>query len=62
MTLNLTTDILQGTSLIGTKDILIESLNKLYASGLYKLMILPSLDSRYQVLRRVAKDLIGNIS
>ena len=61
MTLNLTSDILQATYLIGTKDILIERLNKLYASALDKLMILPSLDSRYQVLRRVAKDLIGNI-
>jgi len=58
----LTSDILQATCLIGTQDILIERLNKLYASGLDKLMILPSLDSRYQVLRRVAKDLIGNIS
>ena len=57
----LTPEILKSTCLIGTQDYLIEHLKELQSFGLDKLMILPGLDSRYEVLKRVSKDLIGNI-
>lgn len=57
----LTPSVLHATCLIGSKDNLIERLLELAATGLNKLMILPSLEPRYEILRRVSKDLIGNI-
>tara|TARA_B100001765_G_C19474178_1_gene325537 strand:- start:59 stop:1129 length:1071 start_codon:yes stop_codon:yes gene_type:complete len=57
----LTPSVLNATCLIGSKDNLIERLLELAATGLNKLMILPSLEPRYEILKRVSKDLIGNI-
>lgn len=57
----LTPSVLHATCLIGSKDNLIERLLELASTGLNKLMILPSLEPRYEILRRVSKDLIGNI-
>ena len=54
----LTPSILESTCLIGTKEKLLEKITELSAAGLDKLMILPGLKPRYEVLARVSKDLI----
>ena len=58
----LTPEVLQASSLIGTRDQLIEQLSELHEAGLDQVMILPNFDTRFDVLERVAKDLIGRIS
>ena len=58
----LTPTILKGTCLIGTKDHLIERINELSNVGLKKLMMLPSLEPRYNILKKVSKELITNLN
>ena len=55
----LTPSILKATCMIGTKEELLNRISELSNAGLNKLMILPSLESRYEVLNKVSKDLIG---
>ena len=57
----LTPDILAASSLIGTRDELIERLSVLGGCGLDQVMILPNFDTRFDVLERVAKDIIPNV-
>jgi 5,10-methylenetetrahydromethanopterin reductase len=57
----LNTKILESTCLIGTKDNLIERLREFHTMGLDKIMILPGLKPRYEVIKRISQDLIGNI-
>lgn len=57
----LTPKVLSASSLIGTQDQLLERLQGLAAAGLRQLMILPNFDTRYDVLRRVARDLVGRV-
>ena len=57
----LTPEVLLGSSMIGTKDELLERLHDLGNSGLNQVMILPNFDTRYDVIERVAKDIIPNI-
>jgi 5,10-methylenetetrahydromethanopterin reductase len=57
----LTPRVLEASSLIGTRDTLLERLRDLHAAGLHQVMILPSFDTRYDVLERVARDLIGQV-
>ena len=57
----LTPAVLQASSLIGTQDQLLEQLQGLAVAGLRQLMILPNFDTRYDVLQRVARDLIGRV-
>lgn len=57
----LTTDVLQATCLIGTREDLLGRLRALQAAGLNQVMILPNFDTRFAVLERVAKDLIGQV-
>lgn len=52
---------LEASCLIGTKDQLIEKLRALNDAGLDQVMILPAFDPKYEVLERVAKDIIPNI-
>ncbi len=54
----LTKELLQATCLIGTQDELIELLNGLADAGLNQVMNLPSFDPRFEVLERVARDII----
>jgi alkanesulfonate monooxygenase SsuD/methylene tetrahydromethanopterin reductase-like flavin-dependent oxidoreductase (luciferase family) len=54
----LTRDLLLSTCLIGTQDELIEKLNALAGAGLNQVMNLPSFDPRFEVLQRVARDII----
>ena len=54
----LTKELLQATCLIGTQDELIEKLSGLAEAGLNQVVNLPSFDPRFEVLERVAKDII----
>ena len=58
----LTPSILQATCLIGTKEVLLEKISELSSAGLNKLMILPGLEPRYEVLKRVSGDLLVNLN
>ena len=58
----LTPEVLQASSLIGTPDDLIGRLGALSQAGLDQVMILPNFDTRFDVLERVAKDLIPALS
>ena len=57
----LTPEILMATSMIGERDVLIERLASLAGAGLAQVMILPNFDARFDVLERVAKDIVPNV-
>jgi alkanesulfonate monooxygenase SsuD/methylene tetrahydromethanopterin reductase-like flavin-dependent oxidoreductase (luciferase family) len=57
----LTPEILQASSMIGTRDELLERLHGLAAAGLDQVMILPNFDTRFDVLERVGKDIVASI-
>ena len=54
----LTPEVLQSSSLIGTKEQLIDLLASLDDAGLDQVMILPNFDTRFDVLERVARDIV----
>ena len=56
----LTTEVLQASAMIGTQDQLLERLHALAEAGLHQVMILPNFDTRFDVLERVAKDIVPN--
>ena len=57
----LTPEVLTASSMIGTRAALVERFAELSAAGLDQVMILPSFDARFDVLERVAQDLIGQV-
>jgi alkanesulfonate monooxygenase SsuD/methylene tetrahydromethanopterin reductase-like flavin-dependent oxidoreductase (luciferase family) len=57
----LTPEVLTSSAMIGTRDVLLSRLRELERAGLSQVMILPNFDTRYAVLERVARDLIGQI-
>ncbi len=57
----LTPELLQATAMIGTRDALLERLLALAEAGLDQVMILPNFDTRFDVLERVAKDIVANV-
>jgi len=57
----LTPEVLQASSMIGTKNELIEQLRAMEAAGLNQVMILPNFDTRFDVLERVAADILPNV-
>ena len=57
----LTPELLQATAMIGTRDGLLERLLALAEAGLDQVMILPNFDTRFDVLERVAKDIVANV-
>ena len=57
----LTPEILRSTAMIGERDALIERLSALAGAGLDQVMMLPNFDTRFDVLERVAKDIIPNV-
>ncbi|MCY3837135.1 MAG: LLM class flavin-dependent oxidoreductase [Gammaproteobacteria bacterium] len=57
----LTPEILRATAMIGERDALLERLSALAGAGLDQVMILPNFDTRFDVLERVAKDIIPNV-
>jgi len=57
----LTPEVLGASSMIGTKDDLIERMRALGDAGLNQVMILPNFDTRFDVLERVARDVVPNV-
>jgi alkanesulfonate monooxygenase SsuD/methylene tetrahydromethanopterin reductase-like flavin-dependent oxidoreductase (luciferase family) len=57
----LTPEVLTSSSMIGTQDQLLERLHDLADAGLNQLMILPNFDTRFDVLERVARDIVPNV-
>lgn len=54
----LTPQVLAASSMIGTQSQLVEQIQQLSAVGLEQIMILPNFDTRYDVLERVARDVM----
>ena len=57
-----TRDLIERTCLVGTADTIVERLGAMGEAGLDQVMILPPLEPRYDVLRRVAADVIPGLS
>ena len=57
----LTPEVLVSSSMIGTREDLLERLHNLSDSGLKQVTILPNFDTRYDVIERVAKEIIPNL-
>ncbi len=57
----LTREVLQASSMIGTRDQLLDRLRDLAGAGLDQVMILPNFDTRYDVLERVGRDIVGQV-
>lgn len=57
----LTPEVLTASSLIGTRAQLLTRLRELSDAGLDQVMILPSFDTRFDVLNRVGADLVGQV-
>lgn len=57
----LTPPVLRASSMIGTRDQILERLVGLKQAGLNQIMILPNFDPRFAAIERVAKQLIGNV-
>lgn len=58
----LTAEVLGASSMIGTREQLLARLGELAGAGLDQVMILPSFDTRYDVLERVGRDLVGQVA
>ncbi len=57
-----TRETIEASCLVGTQDMILHKLNELENGGLNQVMILPSFDPRYEVIERVAKDIIPNLT
>jgi alkanesulfonate monooxygenase SsuD/methylene tetrahydromethanopterin reductase-like flavin-dependent oxidoreductase (luciferase family) len=57
----LTPEVLSASCMIGTPEQLIERLHGLAGDGLNQVMILPNFDTRFQVLERVARDILPHV-
>lgn len=57
----LTREVLEASSMIGTRDQLLTRLRDLAGAGLKQVMILPNFDTRFEVLERVGRDIVGQI-
>ena len=57
----LTPQVLRATAMIGSRDELVGRLRGLAEAGLDQVMILPNWDTRFDVLERVAKDIVPNV-
>lgn len=57
----LTPAVLKASSMIGTREQLLERLSELHKAGLNQIMILPNFEPRYDVLEKTAQALIGYI-
>lgn len=58
----ITRETIEASVLVGTQDMILNKLNELENAGLDQVMILPSFDPRYEVIERVARDIIPNVA
>ena len=56
-----TRSLIEASCLVGTADQIIDRLGALSAAGLDQVMILPSFEPRYEVIERVARDVLPAI-
>ena len=56
----LTRELIQASCMVGTRDEILERLFELNGAGLNQVMLLPSFDPRFEVIERVAKDILPN--
>ena len=56
-----TGDLIESTCMVGTAEDLIEHLRAFDEAGLDQVMILPAFEPRYEVLRRVARDVLPHV-
>jgi alkanesulfonate monooxygenase SsuD/methylene tetrahydromethanopterin reductase-like flavin-dependent oxidoreductase (luciferase family) len=57
----LTPEVLSASSMIGTRDQLVERLHRLAGDGLNQVMILPNFDTRFDVLEQVGREVLPNL-
>ncbi len=57
----LTPEVLSAACMIGTRNELIERIHAMQAAGLDQIMILPNFDTRFDVLERVAADILPHV-
>jgi alkanesulfonate monooxygenase SsuD/methylene tetrahydromethanopterin reductase-like flavin-dependent oxidoreductase (luciferase family) len=57
-----TEDLIRATCLVGTADEIIERILALEAAGLDQVMLLPSFDSRYEVIERFAERVMSRLA
>ena len=56
-----TKELIQASCMVGTQDEILERLFDLDKAGLNQVMILPSFDPRFDVIERVARDILPNV-
>jgi alkanesulfonate monooxygenase SsuD/methylene tetrahydromethanopterin reductase-like flavin-dependent oxidoreductase (luciferase family) len=57
-----TRELIEASCLVGTADQVVEGLKALSAAGLDQVMILPAFEPRYEVLERVARDVLPGLA
>lgn len=57
----LTPEVLTSSSMVGTRDQLIERIHDMSEAGLDQIMILPNFDTRFDVIERVAAEILPHV-
>jgi alkanesulfonate monooxygenase SsuD/methylene tetrahydromethanopterin reductase-like flavin-dependent oxidoreductase (luciferase family) len=56
-----TKEVIQASCLVGTQDQILGQLDELDRAGLDQVMLLPPFDPRFEVIERVARDIIPQL-
>ena len=56
-----TKEVIQASCLVGTQDQILGQLDELDHAGLDQVMLLPPFDPRFEVIERVARDIIPQL-
>jgi alkanesulfonate monooxygenase SsuD/methylene tetrahydromethanopterin reductase-like flavin-dependent oxidoreductase (luciferase family) len=56
-----TKEVIQASCLVGTQDQILGQLDELDDAGLDQVMLLPPFDPRFEVIERVARDIIPQL-
>ena len=56
-----TKEVIQASCLVGTQDQILGQLDELDHAGLDQVMLLPAFDPRFEVIERVARDIIPQL-
>lgn len=57
-----TPNLIERTCVVGSRDQVIERLSMAFESGLDQVMILPNFDTRFAVLEKIGKAIVGNVA